>query len=106
MMKWMGDDDTSFLEETLALIQSGQDKEIETKILSSGKVSARLKHLNMVGNYIAELRGNDAAPWIERARLAGASEADLADIGYICILTAGIPAWFELSDSLKETVNK
>ena len=31
-----------------------------------------------------------------KGKEAGVSEADLADLGYICILTAGIPTWFEL----------
>ena len=101
MVKWMGDEDTSFIEETFDCIKS--ESKVEEKILGEGKVSSRLKHLNMVGNYIVELRGEDAVPWIEKARLAGVSEADLADLGYICILTAGIPTWFELSDSLKLT---
>ncbi|WP_342599191.1 hypothetical protein MHB48_17685 [Psychrobacillus sp. FSL H8-0483] len=47
------------------------------------------------------MRGADAVSWIEKARAVGATEADLADVGYICILTAGIPSWFEISDSLK-----
>jgi len=101
MVRWMGDDDTRFIEEALEVIKTGNQQEIEKKILSDGKVSARLKHLNMIGNYLIELRGKDAVPWIEKARQKDVSEADLADLGYICILTAGIPTWFELSDSLK-----
>lgn len=97
---WMGEEDTSFIEEVLDLIKFDGEK-VEKKILGDGKVSTRLKHLTMVGNFITELKGTAAAPWIEKARLAGASEDDLADIGYICILTAGIPSWFEISDSLK-----
>lgn len=103
MIDWMGDEDNSFLVDILKLMRSSNTKEIEAKILSDGRVSTHLKHLNMVGNYVAELRGKDAEPWIEKARKAGVSESDLADLGYICILTAGIPAWFELSDSLRET---
>lgn len=98
---WLEGENTSYLEDVLALIRAGDQSQLEDKILADGLVSSRLKHLNMAGNFIVELNGEGAAPWMERARAAGASEADLADIGYICILTAGIPAWFELSDSLK-----
>lgn len=103
IMKWMSNEESTFIEEIISIVKSGDLQAIEEKILNEGKVSSRLKHLNMVGNYIAELRGKEAVTWIEKARLAGASEADLADLGYICILTAGIPAWFEISDSLKLT---
>lgn len=101
IITWMGDEDTSFIEETLTLIESGNTKAVEGKILSDGKVPTHLKHLTMIGNYIVELRGKDAVPWIEKARWAGVSEAEIADLGFICILTAGIPTWFELSDSLQ-----
>ncbi|WP_088009375.1 carboxymuconolactone decarboxylase family protein [Indiicoccus explosivorum] len=98
---WLEGEDTAFLKETLRVLKTGDRDALEAKILSDGIVSSRLKHLNMAGNFIVELDGRGAVPWMERAREAGASEADLADVGYICILTAGIPAWFELSDSLK-----
>lgn len=103
IIDWLDGDDTSYLKETLVLISSGSPEDVQAKILEDGLISSRLKHLNMAGNFIVELNGKDAAPWMDQARAAGASEADLADIGYICILTAGIPAWFELSDSLKTT---
>ncbi|MGK7377073.1 carboxymuconolactone decarboxylase family protein [Planococcus sp. 1R117A] len=101
MIGWLAEEDTSYLEQVAAAIKQGDAEKISAVILSDGRISARLKHLNMAGNFIVELDGSGAAPWMEKARSAGASEADLADIGYICILTAGIPAWFELSDSLK-----
>ena len=101
MITWLGEDDTSFLIDSLEIIKKRNPKEIETKLLGDGHVSTRMKHLNMVGNYITQLRGKDAIDWMEKAREVGASEEDLADVGYICILTAGIPSWFEISDSLK-----
>ena len=101
MIGWLTDEDTSYLERVASAIKQGNTEEVSALILSDGKVSSPLKHLNMAGNFIVELDGSGAAPWMEKARSAGASEADLADLGYICILTAGIPAWFELSDSLK-----
>lgn len=101
ILDWLKDENTVYLEEVLGLMKQRDKEKLEAKILGDGLVSSRLKHLNMAGNFIVELNGKDAAPWMEGARTNGASEADLADIGYICILTAGIPAWFELSDSLK-----
>ncbi|MCP2034293.1 alkylhydroperoxidase/carboxymuconolactone decarboxylase family protein YurZ [Planomicrobium sp. HSC-17F08] len=101
MLGWLKDEETAYLEQVVSAIKQGNKEELSALILSDGKVSSKLKQLNMAGNFIAELDGTGAAPWMEKARGAGASEADLADLGYICILTAGIPAWFELSDSLK-----
>ena len=101
MVTWLGDEDTSFLLDSLNIIQRNDPQEIEEKLLGDGHVSTRMKHLNMVGNYITQLRGAEAVVWMDKAREVGASEADLADVGYICILTAGIPSWFEISDSLK-----
>ena len=98
---WLDGEDTTYLEDVLSLVESGDQDAVERKLLDSGLVPDRLKLLNMVGNHIVELDGKGAVPWMELARQAGASEAELADVGYICILTAGIPAWFELSDSLK-----
>jgi len=101
MITWLGDEDTSFLLDSLNVIQRNDPQEIAEKLLGDGHVSTRMKHLNMVGNYITQLRGAEAVVWMDKAREVGASEADLADVGYICILTAGIPSWFEISDSLK-----
>lgn len=70
--------------------------------LPAGSVTSSKKNLNMVAQYITELDGKGAQPWIQKARDKKATEAELADVGYICILTAGIPAWFEISDSLLE----
>lgn len=101
MLGWLKDEETAYLEQVVSAIKQGNKEELAALILADGKVSSKLKHLNMVGNFIVELDGSGAAPWMEKARASGATEADLADLGYICILTAGIPAWFELSDSLK-----
>lgn len=101
---WLRDEDTSFIEKMLDAAKSGDPKTIEEQILMDGQVSSKQKYLTMVGNYITELRGKDAVQWIDKVRLMGVTEAELADIGYICILTAGIPAWFEISDSLRGKV--
>lgn len=100
---WLAEEDTAYLDEVIEVIQTGDNERIEAKILSAGNVSAEQKHLNIVGNFIVELKGEEAVPWIIKARSVGVKEEELADLGYICILTAGIPAWFELSDTLKQT---
>lgn len=93
----------SFTKAVLKSVQENSGREqLEEKVLSSGAVASKTKHLNMVAQYITELNGKGAQPWIQRAREKNAIEAELADVGYICILTAGIPAWFEISDSLLE----
>lgn len=101
LLNWLKKEDTSFIETVLDTFKTADEQLIQEKILHSGNVSTTLKHVNMVGNYIVELRGKDAIPWIEKARKVGVKEEELADLGYICILTAGIPTWFEISDSLK-----
>ncbi|MCG7343665.1 carboxymuconolactone decarboxylase family protein [Sporosarcina sp. ACRSL] len=71
-------------------------------LLVRGVVSAKMKSLLMVGIHSAELKGREAGRWMEQARSHGATEGELAEVGLICLLTAGIPAWFEASDSLFE----
>lgn len=71
-------------------------------LLEDGFVSARMKSLLMVGIQSTGLQGTEAEKWMEHARANGATEEELAEVGLICLLTAGIPAWFEASDSLRE----
>lgn len=71
-------------------------------LLVRGTVSAKMKSLLMVGIHSTGLHGTEAGKWMEKARAKGATEGELAEVGLICLLTAGIPAWFEASDSLLE----
>ena len=71
-------------------------------LLVRGLVSAKMKSLLMVGIHSTGLQGTEAGKWMEKARANGATEGELAEVGLICLLTAGIPAWFEASDSLRE----
>ncbi|HEX5564986.1 MAG TPA: carboxymuconolactone decarboxylase family protein [Sporosarcina sp.] len=73
-------------------------------LLVRGLVSAKMKFLLMVGIHSTALQGTEAGKWMEKARGSGATEGELAEVGLICLLTAGIPAWFEASDSLREGV--
>jgi alkylhydroperoxidase/carboxymuconolactone decarboxylase family protein YurZ len=71
-------------------------------LLVRGVVSAKMKSLLMVGIHSTSLQGTEAGKWMDQARKNGATEGELAEIGLICLLTAGIPSWFEASDSLLE----
>ncbi len=101
VLQWTRDEELDYLNEVLELIKKKDLNKVEGKILQDGNVSAKLKNLALIGCFITELDGVGAKIWIERARELGTEEKELADLGYICILTAGIPAWFEISDSLK-----
>ena len=46
------------------------------------------------------LQAAQANTWLVRARAAGVSDGELADLGFVCLLTADIPAWFECCDLL------
>lgn len=90
------DEDTSHIRDVLGMV-GDRRKEL---LLEDGIVSAKMKSMLMAGIYCAELNGLEAAGWLEQARTLGATEEELAEVGLICLLTAGIPAWFEVSDWL------
>lgn len=71
-------------------------------LLVGGVVSAKMKSLLMAGIHSTALQGAEAGKWMGKARANGATEGEWAEVGLICLLTAGIPAWFEASDSLRE----
>ncbi|MFP3724495.1 carboxymuconolactone decarboxylase family protein [Priestia filamentosa] len=102
MIKLLDMEDTTFITNVLKLVKSRNEELLTEYILSDSIVSKTLKYLLMVGIFVTELKGKQAGEWMEEARKNGASEAQLADVGFICLLTAGIPAWFEASDSLIE----
>ncbi|MFU2016091.1 carboxymuconolactone decarboxylase family protein [Peribacillus butanolivorans] len=102
MFELLGNEDTAYVSNVLKLVKSEDQNSLKDYILSDSVVSKRLKHILMAGIFITELKGNQVEEWMEAARENGASEEQLADVGFICLLTAGIPAWFEASDSLIE----
>ncbi|USK67088.1 carboxymuconolactone decarboxylase family protein [Peribacillus frigoritolerans] len=102
MIELLDDEETGFVSNVLKLVKSGDQNSLKDYILSDSAVSKRLKHILMTGIFITELKGKQVGEWMEAARLNGASEEQLAEVGLICLLTAGIPAWFEASDSLIE----
>lgn len=74
--------------------------ELRELVFQQGVVSTNKKYLAYVGMFITELDGSNAYEAIHLALKNGVSEAELAELGYIIIFTAGIPTWFELSDYL------
>lgn len=91
--------DQSFIEKVFENINN--EDQLEETIMSEGSVSLKRKKLALVGMYITELDGQGATESIAQAREAGVTEEEFADLGYVIILTAGIPSWFELSDHLE-----
>ncbi|WP_330502491.1 carboxymuconolactone decarboxylase family protein [Peribacillus frigoritolerans] len=102
MIELLGAEETGFVSNVLKLVKSEDQNSLKDYILSDSAVSKRLKHILMTGIFITELKGKQVGEWMEAARVNGASEEQLAEVGLICLLTAGIPAWFEASDSLIE----
>ena len=68
--------------------------------LSDGHVPRKMKELVLVGINLSERYPSGASLHVTGARRLGATDAELADVALTCMLTAGIPAWFELSDLL------
>lgn len=103
IIEWMDHRDHSIMTKVYDLLNKNIDPasdEVIDLIMSDGSVSKKRKYLNLVGQYITQLRGADAKAVIEKAKEIGVTESELADLGYIVMITAGIPSWFELSDHL------
>lgn len=95
LIEWTPEYDQSFL------YQVKEKVSVDTKcLLEQGRVTKDKKYLCLVGMYITELKGKEATQSIALARENGVTDAQLADLGYIILLTAGIPSWFEMSDHL------
>ena len=68
--------------------------------LSDGRVPRKMKELVLVGINLSERYPSGVSLHVASARRLGATDAELVDVALTCVLTAGIPAWFELSDLL------
>jgi alkylhydroperoxidase/carboxymuconolactone decarboxylase family protein YurZ len=68
--------------------------------LSDGHVPRKMKELVLVGINLSERYPDGVALHVSGAQRLGATNAELVDVALTCVLTAGIPAWFELSDLL------
>jgi alkylhydroperoxidase/carboxymuconolactone decarboxylase family protein YurZ len=68
--------------------------------LSDGHVPRKMKELVLVGINLSERYPSGVSLHVTGARRLGATDTELADVALTCVLTAGIPAWFELSNLL------
>ena len=71
--------------------------------LSDGRVPRKMKELVLVGINLSEYYPTGVSLHVNGARQLGATNAELAEVALTCLLTAGIPAWFEISDVLAQT---
>ncbi|MGX9132943.1 carboxymuconolactone decarboxylase family protein [Rummeliibacillus sp. JY-2-4R] len=97
---YLKQEERSYIEKIEELLKANDENALSKKLLENGFVSSQLKHALMVGIYTTVLQNQPVETWTVKARNIGVSEEQLAEVGYICLLTAGIPAWFEISDSL------
>lgn len=88
----------SYFEKIAIAIEKNQN--VEEIILASNTVSIKIKYLLLIGCYSVNLLNKEVVFWTEKAREKEVKEEELAELGFICLLTAGIPAWFEISDAL------
>ena len=79
---------------------------LKSALLEGNVVSTQMKYILMTGIYTTALKNEETDYWAKLAREIGVEEAQLAELGYICLLTAGIPSWFEISDALIQKITE
>ncbi len=89
-----------YYEQLLSLFVTGNENALTDKLLASNVVDEQMKYILMTGIYTTALKNTETDYWTKKAREKGVDEPCLAELGYICLLTAGIPSWFEISDAL------
>ncbi|MFJ7972041.1 carboxymuconolactone decarboxylase family protein [Psychrobacillus sp. NPDC096389] len=94
------DESKSYYEQLISLVESRDENALMDKLLASNLVDEQMKYILMTGIYTTVLKNKETDYWAKQAREKGVDEARLAELGYICLLTAGIPSWFEISDAL------
>ena len=92
------------LQQLIACYHAQERAALEQAVFYQGVLPSKIKLLAMLGNHIVELQAASAHSWLQQARAAGVSDGELADLGFVCLLTAGIPAWFESCDLLNTVV--
>ena len=65
-----------------------------------GLLPSKIKLLAMLGNYVVTLQAAQASQWLTQAWAAGVNDGELTNLGFVCLLIAGIPAWFGCCDLL------
>ncbi|MEI4770616.1 carboxymuconolactone decarboxylase family protein [Psychrobacillus sp. FJAT-51614] len=89
-----------YYEQLVSLFITGDENALSAKLLESNIVDEQMKYILMTGIYTTVLKNTETDYWAKKAREKGVDEPRLAELGYICLLTAGIPSWFEISDAL------
>lgn len=89
-----------YYKQLLTLFVSEDVNALTDKLLALNVVDEQMKHILMTGIYTTVLKNTETDYWAKKAREKGVDEPRLAELGYICLLTAGIPSWFEISDAL------
>ena len=74
--------------------------DLRRTVLKDHVVTRKLKELVLVGINVAEMYPKGIELHTKGAKKCGATEAEIADVSLVALLTAGIPAWFEGSDFL------
>ena len=90
----------AYLQQILEAMAEQNETALSAALLHSAKVSTEMKHLLITGCYTARLQNAQTEEWAKKTRALNVEEEKLAELGYTCLLTAGIPAWFEISDAL------
>ena len=80
------------LNRIIACYQANDRAALEQAVFEQGLLPSKIKLLAMLGNYVVTLQAAQASRWLTRARAAGVSDGELADLGFVYLLTAGIPA--------------
>lgn len=68
--------------------------------LCDSTVSRKLKELVLVGINLSERYELGVKLHVKGAKKEGATNEEIAEVGLLCMLDSGIPAWFEISDFL------
>ncbi len=90
----------AYFEKLVSFFVEKDENALKVALLDSNVVSTQMKHILMTGIYTTVLKNEETDYWAKQSREVGVEEAELAELGYICLLTAGIPSWFEISDAL------
>lgn len=94
------DKSKSYFANLLDLFTAEDENALKAYLLEGNAVSTQMKYLMMTGIYTTVLKNVETDYWAKQSREIGVEEVELAELGYICLLTAGIPSWFEISDAL------
>ncbi|SDN75142.1 Carboxymuconolactone decarboxylase family protein [Psychrobacillus sp. OK028] len=92
----------NYYEQLISFFVDGNENALSEKLLETNVVDEQMKYILMTGIYTTVLKNAETDYWAKKARGKGVDEPRLAELGYICLLTAGIPSWFEISDALIE----